>query len=193
MLPYGTSLFEEGPHFIDGVTRQNMLEVSLDGLIQKDSNELDKIALEIKCPYPDDNNLPVHYTILVYYTIQVLCHMAVTGAKGVWYTSLSDKSTVLPGIKYDASIWDNCFKTIQELHDRDNIPMPKKKATNRDELLVMLQEYLTSNTELVAEVPTIASDDKSGQGIITGTDQYYIPHAYNNMQPVLKRTIWTKL
>ena len=193
MLPYGTLLFEEGPHFIEGVTRQNMLEVSPDGLIQKDGNELDKIALEMKCPYPDDNNLPVHYTIPVYYTIQVLCHMAVTGAKVVWYTPLSDKSTVVLVLKYDASIWDNCLKIIQELYDRDNIPMPKKKATYRDELLVMLQEYLTSNIELVTKVPTITSDGKSGQGIIIGTDLYYIPHACDNMQPVLKRTIWTKI
>ena len=162
-------------------------------MIQKPGNELDKIAIEIKCPYPDDNNLPVHCSIPVYYTMQLLCHVAVTGAKVVWYTSLSDKSTSVLVLKYDASVWEKCFQIMQELYDRENISMPKKKATYSDEMLVMLQEYLSSNTELVAEVPIITSDDKSGQGVMRGSDPYYIPHAYENMQTVLKRTIWMKL
>ena len=193
LLPYGNVLFEEGLHFIHGITRQHMLEVSPDGLIQKPGNELDKITIEIKCPYPDDNNLSVHYSISVYYTIQLLCHMAVTGTKVVWYTCLSDKSTVVLALKYDASVWEKCFQIMQELYDRENISMPKKKSTYRDEMLVMLQEYLSSNTELVAELPTKTSGDESRQGIMMGSNPYYIPCACENMKIVLKRTIWMKL
>ena len=111
----------------------------------------------------------------------------------MWYTSLSDKSTVVLALKYDASVWEKCFQIMQELYDRENISMSKKKATYRDEMLVMLQEYLSSSTELVAEVPTIISDDKLGQGIMMGSNPYYIPCACENIQTVLKRTIWMKL
>ena len=34
--------------------------------------------IEIKSPYPDENNMPVHYSIPRYYILQCIIHMIVT-------------------------------------------------------------------------------------------------------------------
>ena len=35
-------------------------------------------SIEIKSPYPDGNNMPVHYSIPRYYILQCIIHMIVT-------------------------------------------------------------------------------------------------------------------
>ena len=78
MLPKGTVLYEEGANVIHGENRENMIEDSTDGSIVipavggDDNND---VALKIKCPYPDDSTLDVHYKISIYYAVQLLCHM----------------------------------------------------------------------------------------------------------------------
>ena len=68
LLPSNMILLEQGPHFIHGDTWKDMLDVSPDGFIAmpKDGIEnafrmiKENLAIEIKCPFPQENCLPVH-------------------------------------------------------------------------------------------------------------------------------------
>ena len=77
LLPKGSVLYEEGANFIDGENRKCMIENSPDGSIvipADGGNDNDDIALEIKCPYPDDTSLDVYYKIPVYYAVVIVSH-----------------------------------------------------------------------------------------------------------------------
>ena len=58
-----------------------MIEDSPDGYIAVGNYECEgehkyqDMVLELKCPYPDESKVNVHYKIPVYYTTQLLCHM----------------------------------------------------------------------------------------------------------------------
>ena len=80
LLPQGTTLYEEGAHFLHGKNRENMMEISPDGFIQVPNEEymnafgdvMEIMPIEIKCPFPEDNKVPVHYKIPVYYALQLM-------------------------------------------------------------------------------------------------------------------------
>ena len=84
LLPKGSLLYEEGANFIDAEHRKFMLEDSPDKFISvlhegehmnAEDFLLQDIFLELKCPYPDENVIGVHYKIPLYYALQLLCHM----------------------------------------------------------------------------------------------------------------------
>ena len=113
LLPRGIVIMEQGGQFIDGVKRKFMIEVSPDRFIEAPQDEeirtvfsekAENISLELKCPFPDGKCIKVHYTIPVYYTIQLLCQMKVTGCKKAWYGSYLDESTVLLELTFGEEI-----------------------------------------------------------------------------------------
>ena len=125
LLPKGTVLYEEGVNFIHGENREYMIEDSPDSsiiipVVGGDCN--DDIALEIKCPYPDDTTLDVHYKIPVYYAVQLLCHMKSKDMNRCWYTSYSEQSVVVLELKMWEDVWSKCFDLMNI-----NINMISKK------------------------------------------------------------------
>ena len=82
LLPSNTILLEHGPHFIHGDNRRDMLEISPDGFIAMPQNGIENtfgmvnenLAIEVKCSFPQENSLPVHYKIPVYYMSTVEHH-----------------------------------------------------------------------------------------------------------------------
>ena len=103
LLPSNTILLEQCPHFIHGEKRRDMLEISPDGFIAlpKDGFENtfgmvnENLATEIKCPFPQENCLPVHYKIPVYYACQLLSIMKVKEINKIWYISSCKESTTV--------------------------------------------------------------------------------------------------
>ena len=119
MLPKGTILYEEGANFIHGESRENMIEDSPDGSIvipavEGDDND---IALEIKCPYPDDSTLDVHYKIPVYCAVQLLCHMKSKDMNRCWYTSYCEQSVVVVELQMQEDVWKKCFDLMKDQYD----------------------------------------------------------------------------
>ena len=98
LLPRGSLLYEEGANFIDGDIRKYLIEDSPDGFIMipdnfdMDGNVSRDIALEIKCPFPNDYAIPVHYSVPVYYATQLLIHLKAKDVKKAWYVSHSEQS-----------------------------------------------------------------------------------------------------
>ena len=111
LLVHDSTSFEEGAYFIDGDMCKQMLEISPDGFICVEVDEhsvlkdvLGDIAVEIKCSYPNESQVTVHYKIPVYYGIQLLCHMTVKKVKRAWYGSYSEQSIVVIELQYDEKV-----------------------------------------------------------------------------------------
>ena len=83
LLPKCCAMYEVGCYYIDGDNIDKLLVDSPDGLIRCNHNinradccQADVYGLnsgnesiEIKSPYPDGNNMPVHYSIPRYYIL----------------------------------------------------------------------------------------------------------------------------
>ena len=50
------------------------------------------------------------------------------------------------------------FTQLKLLYDKEDIDMPKRKVTYRDEMRGMLKKYLEINGDLLAEAPSVVSD-----------------------------------
>ena len=182
LLPKGALLHEEGAYFIDGLVHKFMLEISPDGFIEGSNgnsrnflNLLEgNIAIEIKSPFPDENMLPVHYEIPVYYSLQLLCVMKVKKCNKIWYISCSLDSFVIIELDFDETIWKEVWRLICELYNHIEIPIAKKKAAYRDEVRQTLKQYIEKNSKLVAEFPCLKADI-SIHGDVQVSNAYKLP------------------
>ena len=88
-FPHCARYIEDGANFINGKSVPRLLEISTDGIIKCCRNEdtrtcesdllLDHFncIVEIKCPYPNNRNVPVHYDLPLRYVTQILAGMKV--------------------------------------------------------------------------------------------------------------------
>ena len=189
LLPKTSLLYEEGENFIDGRVRHFMLEDTPDGFIcteddESHGNNTGDIAPEIKCLYPDEAKVTVHYKVPVYCVLQLLCHMKAKNVMKAWYASYSEQSVVIIEVKLDEQVWDKAYELICDQYDKENISSPKGKVKYRDELKLILQEYLDNNSKLLLEVPSMKVTDELSK-LEKGDGPYYIPPMpnYINVSP----------
>ena len=112
-----------------------MLEISPDGFIAvpKDGIENafrminENLAIEIKCPFPQENCLPVHYKIPVYYACKLLSIMKVKEINKIWYISYCKESIAVIELKFGAQVWEQVFKQIKLQYDKEDIDIPTRK------------------------------------------------------------------
>ena len=63
------------------------------------------LIMEAKCPYPNEDQLPVHYNIPVQYVPHVLSGMRAKRVHTCLYVSHSKQSTTFLKCKYDKETW----------------------------------------------------------------------------------------
>ena len=97
--------------------------ISLDGSIrrlhsnQADLSNLEKAlaAVEIKCPFTSERQLPVNYVLPEYYVAQYLAEMVVLEVKDtLLYASYSKESTFLK-IHFDQFLWERIWNEANQL------------------------------------------------------------------------------
>ena len=147
--------------------------------------------MEIKCPYPDDTTLDVHYKIPVYYAVQLLCHMKSKDMNRCWYTPYSEQSVVVLELKMQEDVWSKCFDLIKDQYDKQEIKCPKNKMKFKEELKIYLQKYLDDNSKLVAEVLSMKVHENYTE-LHKDQSPYYVPQI-EGMRNVSDATIVTKL
>jgi hypothetical protein len=199
LLPSGSLLFEESSHFINGEHKSKLLEVSPDGYIKvpSDLSSLGgnrNIALEIKCPFPNTNNLPNHYSIPVYYTIQLLCEMKSRGVDKCWYVSYNESSVVLISVTFDSRVWDEiwCYICAQYDKEKEEIVRPTKKVEYKESVINMLKDYLQENATLVAEVPSLQAQEGSMVDV-AASGPFRMPRNTSPTCSITSRTLSTRL
>ena len=86
--------------------------------------------------------------------------MKVKKINKIWYISYCKESTVVIELKFDEEVWNTVFGQLKVLYDKENIKMPKRKVTYRDEMRRILKKCLDSNSELIAKVPSVLSEEE---------------------------------
>ena len=86
--------------------------------------------------------------------------MKVKELERIWYISYCKESMVVIELTFDEVVWERIFTQLKCLYDKDNIKMPKRKVTYKDEMRETLKKYLDENSQLTAEVPSLLSDDE---------------------------------
>ena len=200
LLPKYCAMYEVGCYYIDGDNIDKLLVDSPDGLIQCNHNmnranccQPDVYGLnsgnkpiEIKSPYPDGNNMPVHYSIPRYYILQCIIHMIVTNTIENWYASGCLTSVVLICCTMDLQLRNVVWMKIKEFLDKVR-PVAKnwfKMICN--DLGPQLDEYRENYTKLVGEVPIV----KCVEGNLMEPDKYSPYHVPTPTLKVMSHTAW---
>ena len=163
--------YEEGVHTIS-VNQKELILVSPDGSLSLDRISDDKVtapkpllAVEVKCPYPQDYKLPVHYEIPVRYVTQLLAEMASLCVTKLIYLSWSPDSSTVFIVTFHDELWREILSAVENLYGGDN----PKKLTRVNEQCRHLREgvkkFLETNVEFLCEVPSLT------------TKQAYIEHS----------------
>ena len=125
-------------------------------------------SIEIKSPYPDGNNMPVHYSIPRYYILQCIIHMIVTNTIENWYASGGLTSVVLICCTMDLQLWHVVWMKIKEFLDKARPVAKNWFKTICNDLGPQLDEYRENYTKLVGEVPIV----KCVEGNLMEPDKY---------------------
>ena len=174
--------------------KKNILEVSPDSYIKiPPEANLEGIALELKCPYPNDLMPTVHYSIPVHYTIQLLCHMVVKQVKYAWYGSYSKQSMVVLELKFDAEVWLQVSNILKELYDKADIPVPKKKIQHQQSLKEVLQRYVDTNTCIIGEVPSVEESELQANDVVKGNKPHTLQCVPRKKATLTKTSVATQL
>jgi hypothetical protein len=120
---------EEGCYLIPGKEVEVLGVISPDGSIRirapASSGEEDRIisAVEIKCPYPNERKIAVHYSLPEYYVCQVLAEMFALKTDNLIYITYSSESAVFLRVTFDQNLWEMILSHAKSLYD---IAVPKK-------------------------------------------------------------------
>lgn len=61
-------------------------------------------AIEIKCPFPSENKMPVHYSLPPYYVCQCLAEMVILETNTLIYVSCSKQSATFFNVQFDSEL-----------------------------------------------------------------------------------------
>ena len=162
---------EEGCYFKSGQHISTLIEVSPDGSLRKIKTSPDGIpisigntiaAIEIKCPFPSGNQMPVHYSIPVYYVCQCLSEMAVLETDTLIYVSYSKESTTFFKLEFDAELWDEVLAEITSIYDQQHPVQPRKLRPAVQILKSKFRDFVNNKVTFLAEFPSLDLED-SGQ------------------------------
>ena len=129
---------EEGCYVLAGEHVDVLGEVSPDGSLRKVHLEENGtpvvdvyVVIEIKCPFPSDRQLPVHYTLPAYYVCQCLAKMVVLHTDLLIFRI---PETVRPSTKYiSVRLWESIWKDAVELYDvKDPVKLKSTRPVKND-------------------------------------------------------------
>ena len=132
LKPKCYSFYEVGPQFIHGQTRENLIEVSADGVIEcpvgptcSNKKIVDPhkcIVVEAKCMYPSMEfpKFPLYF-LPFRHVPQVLAKMKAYGAQQLWLVTYTVHSTMLIEVDFDPILWDKIMSLIEKKY---GIPKP---------------------------------------------------------------------
>lgn len=161
---------EEGCYVSPGEKRDILFVVSPDGSIrevEKAFGDLSGIgnaiaAIEVKCPFPKENTVPVHYSLPEYYVCQCLAEMCVLKTDRLLYICYSKESSTVLEVRFDGELWGMIHNYISDIYDNDCPKVPK--ATKTMDIGSKIKEFVKTNVRFVVEVPSLTStDSKSWQ------------------------------
>lgn len=156
---------EEGCYTVSGYNTDILGIVSPDGSIRELTNSpvsgTEKVvaAVEVKCPYPSEKSLPVHYKLPEYYVCQCLAEMHVLNTNTLVYISYSESSSSFLKVRFDGVLWGMVMNEIEMLYDKELATKPVKTSPTVRDIKIKIKEFVESNVEFICEVPSCQMTD----------------------------------
>lgn len=166
---------EEGCYILPGKEVECLGEVSPDGSIRQveiDSNgqliEVQNVlaAVEIKCPFPADEKITVHYKFPEYYVCQCLAEMRVLETDRLIYVSYSAESTTFFQVNFSDELWEAIWNEVVDLYDKERPTLLNKSRPTTRVLKNMIHNFVTTNTMFLGEFASVKMEN-SGHGQIS--------------------------
>ena len=167
-------LIEEGCYILHEQNTELLGVVSPDGSIAhletNDIRDMKKIyAVEIKCPYPTTERVPVHYSLPEYYVCQCLAEMFVLKTSHLLYVSFSLETTTVLEVQFDAELWNEILKEAREIYDTVNPVVPRRGKSQTKQLREKIKAFVKNNVKLICEVPSLMKTESCVRESIPNT------------------------
>ena len=165
-LPACYAFYELGPAFVHSEERQNILEVSADGLLQC-SNRTDscpnyevhrdrKILVEIKSPVPKENvTETVYYDVPNRYMAQVQAEMKAYCCEELWFLCSTPQSASVSVVYFDSDLWEKIWGLVKCLYKPEKPTVPTKLHSTVKDIKLSISRSKQENTKFLCEVPTV--------------------------------------
>ena len=165
-LPACYAFYELGPAFVHSEERQNILEVSADGLLQC-SNGTDscpnyelhrdrKILVEIKSPVPKENvTETVYYDVPNRYMAQVQAEMKAYCCEELWFLCSTPQSASVSVVYFDSDLWEKIWGLVKCLYEPEKPTVPTKLHPTVKDIKLSISRSKQENTKFLCEVPTV--------------------------------------
>ena len=158
---------EEGCYYIYSLSnnKKPLLAVSPDGSVRETHpTENDenigyfrdcKAAIEIKCPYPKQNDITVYYSLPQYYVCQCLAEMRALDVQYMVFVCYTSESTTFFEVDYQEDLWNLLQEECEELYNTESLKRPVKKRPVTNTIQQKLKEFSENNVRLLVELPSI--------------------------------------
>ena len=109
-----------------------------------------------------------------------MCELVVTGSKLLWFGSCSKESLALSFIELDATKWQWLFELAQELYGGKETCKPTSVHDTVCYLWEDIKEFVMSNCQFVAEIPTVNCFDDNSMDMtaMPGSKFFRMTHSY---------------
>ena len=168
LLPDCFALFEVGPKFLHSQNRHNIMEVSADGLFMctngrncqnYDTHRDRKILVEIKSPFPSDENPEtVYYEVPHRHVPQILAEMKAYDCSELWLVCSIQRSCTVISVTFDQELWGKMWDLVVEFYDLDKPKMQTRVHSDNRMLRLHISEFSKRNSVLLCEIPTVTGE-----------------------------------
>ena len=169
LKPKCYSFYEVGLQFIHGKTRQNLIEVSVDGIIEcpigptcmnkRDADPHKCIIVEAKCIFPsaDFPKFPL-YSLPFHHVPQVLAEMKAYSAQQLWLVSYTVQSTTLIEVDFDTNLWDKLMNLVENKYRIAKPVVPTRLHVQSKTLRSEMLKFIKTHSRLVCEVTSFRGE-----------------------------------
>ena len=182
-LPACYAFYKVGPTFINAEDRDNLLEVSADGLLQcsfgKDCPNYHihgdrRILVEMKSPVPQENIAEtIFYEVPSRYIAQVQAQLKAYMCNELWFVcSIAISATVIV-VHFDEKLWTSIWDIIVDLYMPEKPKIPTRLHPNIKQLRCDIIESKSTHTSFLCEVPMVTGE----YGTVTIPNNFTSPYA----------------
>ena len=192
-MPPCCKFIEDGANFIHGKDTHRLIEVSTDGLLKCKKHEGNNkeclcdnswshsnMIIEIKCPFPNERNVPIHYEIPDRYVTQILAGMKAKNVNECIYVSYSEESTTFFKCSFDRELWREIYHNITNIYDIEYPKKPVHLNCGIHHLKKKIKEYKDENVHLICELPLIKGCHNENYTPAKIKNPYIIPNITTN-------------
>ena len=182
-LPACYAFYEVGPTFVNSHDRDNLLEVSADGILQcsfeKECPNYNihgeqKILVEIKSPVPQENVAEtIFYQVPSRYMPQVHAQLKAYMCKELWLLCSTATSATVILVYFNEKLWVSIWNIVIELFSPEKPKLPTKLHPEIKTVCSEINESKKTHTLFLCEVPTVTGE----YGTVTIPCNFSSPYA----------------